>query len=66
MAATLEKIAPSTARRVEIQVADNGYVVDIFENQPDYKHAQLVFTSQASMLKAVKEATTMSTKEEEK
>ena len=63
MAETLAKIAPSTARRVEIQVADNGYVLDIFENQPDYKHAQLVFTSQAGMLKAIREATTMAKEE---
>jgi len=64
---TLTPEAPTMpeTRTVTIDVADNGYVVKVYESGPTYKEAKLVFTSQASMLKAVKEATTMKQTEEE-
>ena len=52
---------PTRPRSVHIEIADNGYIVRVEDS--DYKEIQLVFTSQTSMIKMVKEATTMGDKE---
>jgi hypothetical protein len=48
---------PRKVRSVTIQLADNGYVVRISDSS--YKEVELVFTSQAGMMRTVKEATSM-------
>ena len=53
--------APTRPRSVHIEIADNGYVVRIADS--DYKEVQLVFTTQASMIKTVREATEITAKE---
>ena len=52
---------PARPRNVHIEMADNGYIVRICDS--DYKEIQLVFPSQAAMLKTIKEATTMKVEE---
>jgi hypothetical protein len=54
--------APKANRSVSIEMADNGYIVRIRDE--NFNEIQLVFTTQASMIKVVKEATTIETKEE--
>ncbi len=58
---TAEVPTPST-RSVHIEIADNGYVVRISDS--NYKEIELVFTSQSSMMKTVKEATAIATEED--
>jgi len=58
-----EPAGPKRTRSVNVQLADNGYVVRITES--DYKEVELVFTSQSAMIKTVKEATTMKVDEED-
>lgn len=58
-----EPTGPKRTRSVNVQLADNGYVVRITES--DYKEVELVFTSQSAMIKTVKEATTMKVDEED-
>lgn len=54
---------PGRTRSVHIEVADNGYIVRISDSS--FKEVELVFTNQSSMLRTVKEATTMHQVEEE-
>jgi len=54
---------PHRTRSVHIEMADNGYVVRIAD--ANFSEVELVFTSQSSMLRTVKEATMMDQKEDE-